>query len=219
MKRIDENMMQVVGVLESAPVLDHTTNDGVKQYAAVIRTQRISGVWDRIPMLAGQDRLPAGLQGGETVEALGEARTFDQFLPDGKRRLIVRMHVELLRQVAADTPHEDRVWLEGEICRKPVFRVTPLGKRICDVMVAVNRAGGSSYLPCIAWKGWALVCARLPVGQRLALKGRMQSRTYNKKLPDGSAEERTAYEVSAYYLEAKDGKTAVSVRPEQKPEL
>ena len=92
----------------------------------------------------------------------------------------------------------NQVTLEGPLCREPNFRRTPLGREICDVILAVNRRyGRADYLPCISWGAIAQQTALLDVGAPLCLEGRIQSRTYAKTLPSGVCEERTAYEVSA----------------------
>ena len=96
---------------------------------------------------------------------------------------------------------ENRLRLRGALCKPPVFRCTPLGRNICDMMLAVNRRyGRADYLPCIAWGTLAYRCATLDVGDAVALEGRLQSRTYTKNLGD-STQERTAFEVSVMTME------------------
>ena len=95
----------------------------------------------------------------------------------------------------------NRIRLCGAVCKPPVLRSTPLGREICDILLAVNRrCGRSDYLPVIAWGQLAVQAARLQVGDTLSLEGRVQSRTYRKVLDDGTAQERVAYEVSAMHL-------------------
>ena len=99
-----------------------------------------------------------------------------------------------------DGSYFNRILLSGALCKKPVLRRTPLGRSICDVILAVNRHyGRADYLPCIAWGQTAVQIAGMDVGERLALEGRVQSRTYTKLLESGS-EERTAFEVSIMQL-------------------
>ena len=112
----------------------------------------------------------------------------------------------LSRRVAASlavssAPHDNRVTLQGIICKDPVYRRTPLGREICDVMLAVNRPyRRADYLPCILWGRCAQEVSAYPVGTPLLLTGRLQSREYIK-LIDGAAEQRTAYEISAITAE------------------
>lgn len=95
----------------------------------------------------------------------------------------------------------NRILLSGALCKPPIFRRTPLGRSICDLMLAVSRRyGRADYLPVIAWGQLAVQAARLQVGDTLSLEGRVQSRTYRKVLEDGTAQERVAYEVSAMHL-------------------
>ena len=141
------------------------------------------------------------LAGGETAEMPG-------FYPDGeydiagfavgivdKKKVINGQSIE-----PGDGSYFNRILLSGALCKKPVLRRTPLGRSICDVILAVNRHyGRADYLPCIAWGQTAVQIAGMDVGERLALEGRVQSRTYTKLLESGS-EERTAFEVSIMQL-------------------
>lgn len=198
-----KNTAAVVGVLSALPALDHITRDGKEQYGCTVLTRRKSGAADEIPVILGKDYIPEGLRAGDTVEVLGEIRTYDLLGADGRWHLEVRLHGDSLRSVPEETAHQNDVKIEGVVCRAPGYRMTPLGKKICDLLVAVDRGRGSSYVPCITWKGLAIYCSRLTVGQRIALQGRLQSRVYHKPLPDGSVLERVAYEVSGYWAEAK----------------
>ena len=96
----------------------------------------------------------------------------------------------------------NEVVLTGYICKKPIYRQTPFGREIADILLAVNRAyNKSDYIPCIAWGRNARFCQNLAVGSQIKLVGRVQSRTYEKKYEDGTVEERVAYEVSVGSLE------------------
>ncbi len=104
----------------------------------------------------------------------------------------------------ADTNDKNDVLLEGFLCRQPYYRVSPLGREICDIMLAVNRIHGKSdYIPCIAWGRNARFVSTLDVGSKLTLRGRLQSRNYKKTLPDGSCELRIAYELSVMSIECE----------------
>ena len=101
----------------------------------------------------------------------------------------------------------NEVVLVGYICKKPIYRQTPFGREIADILLAVNRAyNKSDYIPCIAWGRNARFCQNLEVGSQIKLVGRVQSRTYEKKHEDGTVEERIAYEVSVGSLEVMEEK-------------
>ena len=97
--------------------------------------------------------------------------------------------------------------MSGYICKSPVYRVTPKGREIADVLIAVNRAyGKSDYIPCIAWGRNARFAGGLEVGEHIQIQGRFQSREYTKKLDDGTEEIRTAYEISVSRIEESEEK-------------
>ena len=124
----------------------------------------------------------------------GQIRSYNNREPEG-RRLVISVLAETMTLCSA--AHDNRAELLGTICRAPVYRRTPLGREICDVMLAVNRPyRRADYLPCILWGRTAQEAAELPVGTQLALTGRLQSREYIKMLGT-TAERRTAYEISA----------------------
>ena len=126
--------------------------------------------------------------------------------------------VTLFAQNISDAQENDtlnRVTLTGALCKPPIYRSTPFGREICDMMLAVNRAfGKSDYIPCIAWGRNAQYAARFGVGDRISLTGRLQSREYQKLLENGEYMTRNAYEVSAFTLEAAEPETPpVSAQP------
>ena len=131
---------------------------------------------------------------GDSLCVTGQIRSFNNREHSG-RRLIISVLAETLEIVSA--PHDNRVTLRGVICKEPIYRRTPLGREICDIMLAVNRPyRRADYLPCILWGKCAQRAAEYPVGTPLTLTGRLQSRNYIK-LIDGAPEQRTAYEISA----------------------
>ena len=134
---------------------------------------------------------------GQSLRIVGQLRSFNNKSGQGNR-LVITVFAQSIEP--GDGSYFNRILLSGALCKKPVLRRTPLGRSICDVILAVNRHyGRADYLPCIAWGQTAVQIAGMDVGERLALEGRVQSRTYTKLLESGS-EERTAFEVSIMQL-------------------
>ena len=165
---------------------------------------RLSGISDIIPITISE-RLIANfdLSIGKQVVIEGQFRSYNTY-EDSKSRLILTVFVKEIREKGEDeeikVPNE--VQLVGHICRKPIYRKTPFGREIADILVAVNRAyNKSDYIPCITWGRNARFCENMQIGTELKLVGRVQSRPYEKKHEDGTVEQRTAYEVSISSLE------------------
>ena len=132
------------------------------------------------------------------VEVEGEVRSFNNKSGTGSK-LVITLHAKSLRP--GEGPNENRLVLAGVLCKPPVLRRTPLGREICDLMLAVNRRyGRADYLPCISWGALARCCGELEVGDGVRLEGRLQSRAYTK-LENGQSRQRTAFEVSVMRLE------------------
>ena len=126
---------------------------------------------------------------------------------DEKNRLILTVFARNIEPCIEKSKNPNEIFLDGYICKEPVYRKTPFGREIADILVAVNRAyNKSDYIPCITWGRNARFCEDMPIGTLLKLVGRVQSRPYEKKHEDGSVETRTAYEVSISSLEFIDNK-------------
>ena len=188
------NHIELTGCLASAPQFSHG-NHGRRFFSFYLEVARLSGTVDRLPVLAPEPLLQsAEASEGASLRVEGQIRSFNSRTPTG-RRLIISVLAETLR--VCDAPHDNEVTLTGVICKEPVYRRTPLGREICDVMLAVNRPyHRADYLPCILWGRTAQECSALPIGAMLSLTGRLQSRPYIK-LVGGEPEQRTAYEISA----------------------
>lgn len=192
------NHITLTGCLASAPQFSHE-NHGRRFFSFFLEVERLSGATDRLPVLAPEELLAATPAGnGESLSIAGQIRSFNNRMPGG-RRLVISVLAESME--LSDAPHDNRVSLTGAICKEPVYRRTPLGREICDVMLAVNRPyRRADYLPCILWGRTAQQISAQPVGTQLALTGRLQSREYIK-LVDGTAQQRTAYEISVITAE------------------
>lgn len=188
------NHITLTGCLASAPQYSHS-NHGRRFYSFFLEVARLSGTIDRLQIIAAEELLAATpVEEGEGMSIEGQIRSFNNRSNEG-RRLIISVLAEQMNVSSA--PHDNRVTLQGIICKDPVYRRTPLGREICDIMLAVNRPyRRADYLPCILWGRCAQEVSAYPVGTPLQLIGRLQSREYIK-LIDGVAEQRTAYEISA----------------------
>ncbi len=164
-----------------------------------LAVSRLSGAQDTLNVLVSQQELNGRCpEEGDEVTVVGEVRSFNNRSGQGSRLVITVLARQLRREQGED---DNRLVLTGALCKTPIYRRTPLGRDICDLMLAVNRRyGRSDYLPCIAWGSLAQRCGVLSVGARLMLEGRLQSRTYIKRLEERE-EERTAFEVSVMSME------------------
>lgn len=193
----NENQIILHGRTAAVPVLSHV-NHGQAYYIVPLRACRLSGAEDRLNIVVSAALLEScPLKEGSEVTVCGEVRSFNNKSGVGSRLVITVLARELRREQAED---ENALTLGGTLCKAPVYRRTPLGRDICDMMLAVNRRyGRTDYLPCIAWGALARRCAQLKVGDGLELSGRLQSRVYTKRMGD-EEQERTAFEVSVMCL-------------------
>lgn len=193
-----ENYVELWGVAEGAPVFSHE-NHARRFDKFPLRVERLSGQSDRPVIVASEALLRAQpVEAGQSVRVTGQLRSFNNRSGQGSK-LVLTVFAQTIER--GDGEAFNRILLSGALCKKPVLRRTPLGRSICDLILAVNRPyGRADYLPCIAWGQTALQVAELDVGARLALEGRVQSRTYTKLLESGETEERTAFEVSVMQL-------------------
>ena len=189
----NENRIVLHGRVCQAPVPSHT-NHGESYLKFPLAVCRLSGAEDRVNVVASAallERCP--LTEGEELSVEGEVRSFNNRSGVGSR-LVISVYARQMHREPGE--EENRLRLTGTLCKVPVYRRTPLGRDICDLMLAVNRRyGRTDYLPCIAWGGLALQCSRLQTGDPLWLDGRLQSRTYLKTVGEAT-QERTAFEIS-----------------------
>lgn len=188
------NHITLRGSLSSMPQFSHE-NHGRRFFRFFLEVPRLSGAVDLLPVIAREDVLNAmELSDGEMLTVTGQVRSHN-VREDGRRRLLIFVFANLI--VCEDGEPLNEVVLEGPLCREPVYRKTPLGREICDMMLAVPRAfQRADYLPCILWGRTAVEGAQYHTRDILRITGRLQSRTYIKVTETGS-EERTAYEISA----------------------
>jgi len=196
----DENTAILSGTLESDAVLDHELF-GEEFYAATLMVPRLSGTVDLVPVTFPGRALPFFPLGGDRITVTGQVRSYNRRGESGNRLAITlfAQSVELMDE--AELPQND-VIISGYLCKPAVFRVTPFLREIGDMLIACNRAfNKSDYLPCIAWGRNARIAEGIPVGSRVRIEGRLQSRRYQKTLGNGMSEDRTAYEISCSTIE------------------
>ncbi len=194
---MEENYVELWGVAEAEPCLSHE-NHGQKFYKFPLRVDRLSGQADRPVIVVSENQRERLAIGEDTpLRIIGQLRSFNNKSGQGSRLIITVLAQEIEH---SDGSFFNRIVLSGVLCKQPYLRRTPLGRSICDIILAVNRHyGRADYLPCIAWGQVASTVAGMSVGDRLALEGRVQSRNYTKLL-DSGAVERVAYEVSIMHL-------------------
>ena len=197
----DHNKIFLRGRLAAPPSPSHS-NHGVEYLKLPLAVRRLSGAEDTLHIVVSQDLLKGrSLETDSPLSVRGEVRTFNNRSGMGSR-LVVSVFARELSQ--EDGEDENHLEISGALCKPPVLRTTPLGRTICDMILAANRRyGRADYLPCIAWGSLAYRCGSMQVGDRLALEGRLQSRIYTKEV-DGRTQERTAFEVSIMSLADED---------------
>lgn len=185
------NDFKAIGTVMTEPQFDYECYSE-EYFVFYMKVKRISGVFDIFCCRASR-KLTENIECGKEIEIYGEVRTFNEFIGE-KFKLHIFVWVKEVYTPAPEALNDNSVRLSGFVCKPPIIRKTPLGKQICDVLLAVNRPyGKSDYIPCIFWGGSAKNIAELTVGSELSLRGRLQSREYEK---DGKIH--TAYEVSAW---------------------
>lgn len=200
----ENNKIVLVGTVEQPLCYSHRIY-GENFFSLMLAVRRKSGNVDHLPVTVSERLITRSPVIGDRCRVEGQVRTYNEFC-DMKNhlRIIVFCREIQFSDEENKIPGTDRneVFLSGFICRTPYYRVSPLGREICDIMLASNRIHGKSdYIPCITWGRSARFGAELGVGTAVNIKGRFQSRVYRKILPDGSSELRTAYEVSVIMVE------------------
>ena len=193
---LPDNEVILCGTCLEEPVYSHAARSQ-SFYTLPLLVRRLSGAADTVNVTIRETMLGTAEQGGRLC-VTGEVRTFNNRSGEWPRLVISVFARTLAPTEEAD---ENRVRLRGALCKSPNLRTTPMGREICELILAVNRRyGRSDYLPCICWGSKAREAALWEVGTRLLLEGRIQSRRYSKLTENGS-EERTAYEISAAQID------------------
>lgn len=198
------NALDLTGTIAEMPAFSHDVF-GEAFYQLTLAVPRLSGVNDMLPVTASERLLDiVAPELGMPLHLEGQVRSYNKMV-EGQGRLLITAFAQKLTPPTGDE-NPNTVILTGALCKPPAYRTTPFGREIADMMLAVNRAfGKSDYIPCIAWGRNARYAARLTVGDHIVVEGRLQSRPYQKQLPDGTVLEKVAYEVSVSRLEPSKG--------------
>ena len=200
---IENNQVIMAGGIVSEFVFSHEVF-GEGFYMLEISVRRLSNSYDVIPLMISERLIDVTRDyRGETIAVSGQFRSYNRH-EEKKNRLVLSVFVRELEFVEEEpeSSRTNQIFLEGYICKMPVYRKTPLGREIADLLVAVNRPyGKSDYIPCICWGRNARYASGFEVGAHIQLWGRIQSREYTKKISEEEIERRIAYEVSVSKLE------------------
>ncbi len=205
----DNNHLTLVGKVTSEKRFSHEIY-GEKFYIFDLSVPRLSGNADIIPVTISERLLTINdVTLNSNLKIDGQFRSYNSY-DSVKNKLILTVFakdIEFIEEQDEDVEVRkdqvsNEVILDGFICKKPIYRKTPFGREISDILLAVNRAyNKSDYIPCIAWGRNARFCENVPVGTEVRIIGRVQSREYEKKYEDGTVEKKVAYEVSVSSLE------------------
>ena len=202
-KIIENNQVTIIGEVASEFTFSHEVF-GEGFYMVDVLVKRLSNSDDRIPLMISERLIDVSQDyTGEYIMATGQFRSYNQH-EEKKNRLVLSVFVREVSFVEEelDGAKTNSILLDGYICKRPIYRKTPLGREIADLLLAVNRPyGKSDYIPCICWGRNARFASGFEVGEHVQVLGRIQSREYVKKLSETESEKRIAYEVSVSRLE------------------
>ena len=205
-KIIENNQVSIVGEVVSEFYFSHEVF-GEGFYMLDVSVKRLSDSCDVIPLMISERLIDvSGDYRGNYIHATGQFRSYNRH-EEKKNRLVLSVFVRELEFINEEVENAktNQIFLDGYICKAPVYRKTPLGREIADILLAVNRPyGKSDYIPCICWGRNARFASTFEVGSRCAVWGRIQSREYMKKIDEEESERRVAYEVSVSKLEYLD---------------
>ena len=212
-KVIENNRVSIVGEIVSGFRYSHEVF-GESFYLVDVSVNRLSNMADIIPLMVSERLVDVTADyTGMIIEAAGQFRSYNRHEGE-KNRLVLSIFVreqEFLDEEVKDQSKTNQIFLDGYICKVPVYRKTPLGREIADILIAVNRPyGKSDYIPCIVWGRNVRFATSFEVGGHIQVWGRVQSREYTKKISEEESEKRIAYEVSVSKIEMISDDDAVS---------
>lgn len=206
-KIIESNQVTIIGEVASEFVFSHEVF-GEAFYTVDVSVKRLSDTYDQIPVLISERLIEVNKDyEGYGIKVTGEFRSYNKHEEGMKNRLVLSVFAREIEFVddeeeLLDGLKTNIIILDGYICKKPLYRKTPLGREITDILLAVNRPyGKSDYLPCLLWGRNAKFASGFEVGEHVKVTGRIQSREYTKKISETESELRVAYEVSVSKVE------------------
>ena len=191
---LQNNSVTISGMVMSEPTYSHEIY-GEKFYEVTLSVKRLSGMDDYLPISVSEHLLSDVFHQGQMVTVAGQFRSYNKTVGDKSKLMLTVFARDVMPYDESINPNT--LELTGYICKPPIYRTTPFNREICDVLIAVNRQyNKSDYIPCIVWGRNARFAGGLAVGEHINVVGRVQSRNYQKKLPDETVVTKTAYEVS-----------------------
>lgn len=207
MNRLSNNVVHITGEIAREFAFSHECA-GERFYTSELKIERNSRYSDMVPIMVSDRLIAAESKGfaGLKASVIGQFRSYNECV-EGKKRLKLYVFVLDIAIVDFNSEYDNSISLNGYICKEPVYRKTPLGREIADLLLAMNRPyGKSDHIPCVVWERNARYISQFPAGTEVKLEGRIQSREYIKCLEDGKQETRTAYEVSVSRIDVVEEK-------------
>lgn len=201
---LENNSVNLVGKVVSSPEFSHEVY-GEGFYIVYIQVPRLSDNYDNIPVMFSERLVsPDSIEDTQYLIIEGQFRSYNNFNSNSGHKLMLTVfarEIEISEEEVTNK-NPNQICLNGFVCRKPMYRTTPFGREIADILLAVNRAyNKSDYIPCIAWGRNARFAGSFEIGDNIRIWGRIQSRTYQKKISEDETEERVAYEISVSKME------------------
>ena len=192
----DTNVVSLRGELDGEMQFSHEIF-GEKFYTTQIKIDRLSESCDTLPITISERLIgEVNVEEAKVVDIVGQLRSYNKNI-DGRNKLVLTVFARELTCANEEPKDPNNIFLDGYICKDPIYRKTPLGREITDLLVAINRPyNKSDYIPSIVWGRNAKFAKSLKIGDRIQIWGRVQSREYEKKLENGDVEKKVAYEVS-----------------------
>ena len=199
---MENNIITLTGTVDTEAKYSHSVLDE-NFYSFMLRVPRLSENDDILPVTISEKQLDNTLiQEGNKVKVKGQLRSYNKYTSMRTKLILTVFAKGIAPAFPDDTENPNEIFINGFICKAPIYRKTPFGREITDLIVAVNRAfNRSDYIPAIAWGKNAVYSENLEVGSNVMLWGRLQSRNYNKRISENETETRTAYELSITKIE------------------
>lgn len=198
---MENNNISIIGYVEGDPVFSHRVMDE-DFYKFTVKVPRLSNTYDLLPVTISEKLMDEWLLDGVKVKVIGQLRSYNKYSDTGTHLVLTVFVKEIDRAELGTGENPNEIFINGFICKSPVYRKTPFGREITDLIVAVNRAfNRSDYIPAIAWGRNAVYAEKLDVGTNVQIWGRLQSREYIKRISEDETETRIAYELSITKME------------------